>query len=182
MMMRLLYIFAIFMLLAFSSLIQAKAPLSNQQSLQQDAATTGISYQFVGQNLVIVVAQKKLQKIIPKLQKSGLIDKNLSLTEIGFYQSLLATTISMRFVASLIKNIYLTRHNTDLIHVDTYLLAPDIFGNKGKVLCYSFDFDRKLFQRINWQELQISNWKHIVSNFKASELCKNLVAGNPLSN
>jgi hypothetical protein len=175
-------LFSILLLFVFSPLIQANVPVSNQQLMQKNAtALPGISYQFVGQNLVIVVDQKRLMEIIPTLQKAGLIDANLSSTQIGFYQSLLATTVSMRFVASLIKKIYLTHSKTDIIHVDTYLLTPDIFGNNGKELCYSFDFDRKLFQKINWQQFQISNLQHIVSNFKASELCQNLIPINPMS-
>ena len=65
--------------------------------------------------------------------------------------------------------------------MSTYILAPDLYGNPGKEYCYSFDFDRELYQRINWERFQAENIKHIAPNFTTSEACQNLIDLNPTS-
>lgn len=161
-------------LVLFSTLSQAKNPDNKLQAPYQKGSTVGISYEFNGQELYVLIDPKEVLKTIPKLQKTGLIDRNLTKTEIGFYQSLLAGTASIPYVTNLIKTIYSKNNQINQISVYTYLLSPDLYGNTGKEPCYSFDFDRNLYQRINWANFQSNNIKRITSNFKTSDQCDNL--------
>lgn len=169
----------VFILIVFSSLSQANNSVSKQKASLQSGATVGISYEFSGQKLSFFIDQKELLKTIPKLQKTGFIDANLTPTEIGFYQSLLAATVSLGYATSIVKNIYLIDKDIDLIKVDAYLISPDLYGNTGKTFCYSFDFDRNLYQRINWKKFQADNIKLIAPNFRTSNVCQNLIGIDP---
>lgn len=165
----------IVILFVSSSFAQAK---SSFNSLQNSAAV-GITHQFSGKNLSILIDQQKMLRTIPKLQKAKVINPNLSKTEIDFYQSLFPATVSILYVSALVKNTYLTHSDIDQIHVDAYLLTVDLYGNNEKSLCYSFDFDRSLYQKINWKKFQADNLKHIALNFKTSNVCQNLMDINP---
>lgn len=147
----------------------------------QNRLPAGVTYELNGQNLSIVMDQKKLLQLVPKLQKAGSIDRMLTRTEMSFYQPLLAATVSLSYVTSIVKNIYLTQSNIDQLHVSTFLLATDLYGNFNKNPCYSFDFNRKLYQRINWSKFQSENMKAIAPNFKTAGLCRELRYVEPSS-
>ena len=164
----------VFILFLFSAFAEARNSSHKQESLYKNAATVGITHELSGQNLSIFINQNKLLTMISKLQRAGYVDQNLSKTEIGFYQTLLAANVSIRYTTDIVKNIYLTYPNVDQIHVNAYLSAQDLYGNNGKSICYSFDFDRKLYQKINWHTFQSDNIKQIAPNFKTSDLCYDL--------
>lgn len=166
------YIICIFILCIFSSCLHAENSSYNK--------TTGITTQLTGNNLAIVIDPKKLLKSVPKLQKTGHLDPLLTKAEVNFYQPLLVTTLSIRYVVNIIKNMYMTQQNLDEIHVNADILTTDQYGNNAKSFCYAFDFDRKLYQKINWEKFQAENINEIAPHFKMSDTCQNLMGINPI--
>jgi hypothetical protein len=173
--------YIIMFLILFSTTAAASSTLYKHRTVYTNAATIGITHKLSGQDLSFIIDQKKLLKFVPKLQKAGFIDPVLTTTEVSFYQPLLAASVSIPYITQIIKNIYSTNPNIDQIHVYAYLFARDLYGNNEKSYCYSFDFDRTLYQKINWKAFRPVNIKQIAPNFKTSDICRNLVETNPTS-
>ena len=89
--------------------------------------------------------------------------------------------VSIPYVSKLIQNIYSSDVKNNQIHVSSYLLTKDLYGNKTKVLCYSFHFSRQLYQKINWKTFQANNIIKIAPDFKASNGCEDIGETSPLS-
>lgn len=81
----------------------------------------------------------------------------------------------------MIKNLYDLNNKMDQIHIISYLLTTDLYGNEIKSFCYSFNFNRQLYQKINWKNFQSNNIVKIAPDFTVSEQCKALEVTSPLS-
>jgi hypothetical protein len=141
----------------------------------------GISHNFLKRDLSIFIDQHMIVKNIPRLQKAGLIDSNLSKAEVGFYEAELAAMISIPYASKMLQSLYSSNVQEDQIHVTSYLLTTDLYGNKAKKYCYSFNFNRQLYQKINWSNFHANNLVKIVPDFKASHDCKAIKESSPLS-
>ncbi len=173
---RLLLAIGSLILLALTSFVEANTQLHERQ--MNNGAMT---HEFTQQKLFIFVDQSKVVKLIPRLQKSGLIDRNLSKAEIEIYQPLLAAFVSIPYAVTLIRNYYARHPNTERIYVATYLVGIDLYGNnKAKTFCYSFEFDNDLYKRINWHNFHSINIIKIAPNFNVSDRCRGLKETNPL--
>lgn len=171
--MRLLPIFCILYVCTNSSVLAAK------QHTYRDAV--GLRHSFSKQELSIYIDQNKILKNIPYLQKTGIVDTNLSNTEAGFYATELAAQVSIPYVTKIIQKLYSSNVKVDQIYIMSYLLATDSYGNNTPSFCYSFTFNRQLYQKINWKNFQANNIVKIVPDFKVSDMCKALAETSPLS-
>ena len=172
-------IMAVCFLMVFSLFTQARNSLYNPKTLHQDSGAIGITQAFSNHKLFIMIDQEKLLKNSHKLQKSGILDPNLTKTEINIFQPVLAASISISYVANIVKTSYMTDAKVDKIHVDAYLFSPDLYGHHEKKFCYSFDFNRTLYQKINWEKFQGDNLKQIAPDFKTSQVCHDLKIISP---
>jgi hypothetical protein len=82
-------------------------------------------------------------------------------TMTGAYISSYATSI----ILSQIYNLY---NNLDTIKVKVYLNWNDQFGTSKRHLLYSFNFDRKLFEKINWDGFMPNDLSSVTHNFHFS--------------
>ena len=160
--------------LTFSSPAEVKKQPFYGQSL-------GITHNFSKQTLSIYIDQSKILKIIPRLQKAKLVESNLSYTEASFYETQLSAMISLLYITKIIQDLYSSNPKNDQIHVVSYLLSPDIYGNNSKTFCYSFKFNRQLYQKINWKNFQPNNLVNIALDFNVSYECKVIEESSLLS-
>ncbi|ARB91293.1 hypothetical protein [Legionella longbeachae] len=160
--------------LIFLSSAEAKEPSIYSQYI-------GITHHLSKSDLSVYIDQNKILKNSSKLQKKGIIDRNLTNTEISFYDTQLAAIASIPYVTQVIKNLYDLNNKKDQIHIISYLLTTDLYGNKIKSFCYSFNFNRQLYQKINWKNFQSNNIVKIAPDFTVSEQCKALEETSPLS-
>ncbi len=172
--MRFLNTFSSIIFLIFLSSVEAKEPSIYSQYI-------GITHNFSKSDLFVYMDQNKILKNISKLQQKGIIDRNLTNTEISFYETQLVAMASIPYVTQVIKSLYHSNNKKDQIHIIAYVLTTDLYGNKIKSFCYSFNFNRPLYQKINWQNFQSSNIVKIAPNFTVSEQCKALEQTNPSS-
>lgn len=175
--MRLLHSFGIIVISFFlnnSSLAETDSRVANGRSI-------GISHHFVKQDLFIFIDQKRIIKNLAKLQKTGLVDRNLSHAEVGFYEAELAAMVSIPYVAKMLQSLYSSGLQEEQIHVTSYLLTIDLYGNKTKNFCYSFNFNRDLYKKINWGSFQLNNLVKIAPDFETSHECKFIKETDPLS-
>lgn len=176
--MRLISVFCLIGIL-YSSLVTAR----NQHSSSPIDDSIGVSHTFSQPELFIYIDQNRILKNLHKLQKSGVIDANLSPTEADFYKIPLATTVSISYVAKIIHRLYFTTKDTNQINVKAYLITADLYGNnRAKSLCYSFNFNRALNQKINWNNFKINNLVQIAPDFKAFGVCRHLNETDSLNN
>ncbi|KTC93236.1 hypothetical protein [Legionella cincinnatiensis] len=160
--------------LIFLSCVEAKESSIYSPSI-------GITHNLSKSDLSVYIDQNKILKNISKLQKKGIVDRNLTNTEISFYETQLAAMSSIPYVTQLIKNLYHSNNKKDQIHIISYVLTTDLYGNKIKSFCYSFNFNRQLYQKINWKNFQANNIVKIAPDFAVSEQCKFLEETSPLS-
>ena len=154
---------------------QAENALGKLRYFYQHSKTVGITYQLEGQNLAVFVKTQTLLNSISALQKAVYINLQMNNTQADAYEPILAANLSINYVTSIVKAIYLRHDNLDLAHVNVYLFLPDRYGNNQKTFCYAFDFNRALYQKINWANFDANNIKFIAPNFKTSPVCEDLV-------
>lgn len=172
--MRFLSTFITLTFLMLLSFVEAKEPSIYSQYI-------GITHNLSKSDLYVYIDQNKILKNISKLQKKGIIDRNLTNTEISFYETQLVAMTSIPYITQVIKNLYHSNNKNDQIHIISYLLTTDLYGNNIKLFCYSFNFNRQLYQKINWQNFQANNIVKIAPDFTVSEQCKVIEQTSPSS-
>lgn len=152
-------------------------PQLNLQKPAQQAATippedfiatlkkAGVSYQITNGTLEINVDQKTALDNVSSLQLVDAIDPNITQDEVNTHPITYSGTIALYYTAQILINVYKIPTNNDL-HINIYLLTPNDFGNKDKHLIISFDFNRELFQKINWPNFPAQNLEKVTNNFK----------------
>lgn len=165
--------------IVLSSFSQAGHLAKKRPYLHPSTSISSITSEINGQYLSIYIDQKKFMDSLPRLQKMGALDANLTATEASFYKPLLPASVSVSYVANIVKNLYKSHPNLDQIKVRTYMRAPDSYGHVVNAACYSFDFNRRLYQQINWATFQPDNLREIAPNFNSSALCQEVIGTIP---
>lgn len=164
------YIILIFTICPYMS--YANSPSLNPQDLDQALALTGIAYKQAGQNLEVTIEKNRALNAIPAMQQAGTVNPALTLTDINLLPvSLAASVVGMQFTTWIINYIYKTNTSIDNLHVQVYLSSAD--ENNTKQLCYSFDFNRSMYDKINWRNFTSVNLANDSSNFTISDWCMN---------
>lgn len=143
----------------------------DQDNFVQAIAALGVTYSLSGDELDIVVDQQQAIDAIPSMQKIGVINPDITQTEIDLMPvthsladiGLAATTNILSYI---FQNSYIYQ-----LHVDTFLSYTDDYGHYVKVPCYSFDFDRDLYNRIDWNNFSGDNLIRIAPNIDFSSWC-----------
>lgn len=139
------------------------------QGLDQSFAFAGVTYKQTGQNLDITVEQNKALNAIPVLQKTGAVNPSLTPMDVSLLPiSLSASVVGMQFTTWIINSLYKTNNALDNLHVQVYLSSAT---DNVKQLCYSFDMNRGIYNRINWNNVNAVNLVTESANYVISDWC-----------
>ena len=136
----------------------------------------GIAVERSGQNLDITIDQEKaLSNGISLFESAGSIESGKFTQKdiLNIPVTIASTVVGMLFTIGIIHNMYSPQNDVDELHFNVFLLSPDGRGNNEKQLCYSFDFNRGIFKKIDWDNFDLSNFLLIAPNFTYSAWCIN---------
>lgn len=136
-----------------------------QHQINEFLASSGIFYVAKNDLVEITVDENKAIAAVPNLQSSNIINSEITETFINNYPEVSAANVGLIMTGSII-SYYYANSKADLTHFKVYLLQPDDYGNINKKLLISFDFNRNLFNKINWTNFDNAKLAKVALNFK----------------
>jgi hypothetical protein len=140
----------------------------NHHEFQNSLNNFGISYTLNKNVVEIDINQDKALESVPSMQTSGMMNPDITQTEINTNPVMYAGLIGLVFSGLIVNDVYTTTNSDNLIFKG-YLLSADDYGNMKKHLTYTFAFSRNLFNKINWKNFSTNGIPKIAPNFKFSE-------------
>lgn len=110
---------------------------------------------------------------IDELKKKNLVNPEVTQTFINTYPILAASYVTALGTGYIIHNIYFIYDQLNDLKVKVYLLWNDQYGTPQKHLIYTFNFDRRIYEKINWVYFRPENLKTVVPNFHYSAWYQN---------
>lgn len=126
-------------------------------------------------NLNIRIDENKLLAAIPTLQQAGLMNPDINQTAINLMPISLSSVLAQEISLATLMFMY-PNSQVDQIHVNSYLRMPDDYGHMEDHLMHSFSFNRKLYNRIDWQNFLPDKLAKIAPGFKYSRWALSKVA------
>lgn len=149
--------------------VSAAEPANAAANLKQNIASIGITYDQMKQNVDIVIDQRKTIAALPTLTSHGLIS-NIAPNDIATAPlSLSVALIGISFTVVIIDSIFSHNNDLDSIHVQTYVLPA---GSQEKKLCYSFDYSRAMYEKMDMDNLTPKAFMLNTPSFTFSPWCK----------
>lgn len=145
--------------------LQAPAPHIDPAALVAAMQRVGVSHEQIGNHVNVVADELAVLSAIPELQRLGVVNTNISHNDINSHPVTLSGAIAMMYASSILPVLY-QNNSVDDLHVTVYLHGADEYGKEIKMAMMSFDFDRKLNEKINWNSFQAQNILKVASNFK----------------
>jgi len=130
----------------------------------------GANYKLDGNILIVNIDKDNVVNSIPLALKAKdvIYSKNVTQQDLESHPvtaSLVAALKATSFILPLIYNDY---PKLDNIHVEVYLNHTDVYGNEVKDLFFSFNMDKALKNKINWNNFQAADSSKVFTNFQFS--------------
>lgn len=161
-----------FLILCFLSLSFCCSLHAAETTIQDELAKRGITYELDGDQLAITIDQNKALATIPELQRRGMLPKNITKRDLEKMPITAAIeAVGMSFTVVIIHTIYDSNPKLDKLHVVAYFnpVNASIFSRKKE--CFSFDFDRDKYAKINWDDITTKDFMLITDNFSLAQWC-----------
>lgn len=155
---------------------EKEAAANQEETLKKNLAASGVTFSINNKNMEIVIDAVKTLNTIPKLQELGYINKNIKQADVTRSPIILTFMIGMLFTAVIVHHEYVVNNNMDAMKVKAYMLIPDKKGKNIKQACYSFDFNRAIFNKVNWNGISEGGFAKVSRNFALSEWCYKVIA------
>lgn len=127
----------------------------------------GTSYTIDGNNVNIIINKDQALAAIPVLQKTGEINPDITQDQLTSNSTKYAGFAGLFATAGIVPYIY-KNSNLDVLNFNGYLMEADDYGNTHKKPLFSFSFDRKLFNKINWENFKAASLEKVAYSFKLS--------------
>lgn len=138
-----------------------------QKNFVQNLEASGITFNQSGTNLDITIDQVKALNTIPKLKTLGYLSEKVTQEVVNQKPTELAFMIGTIFTTVLIPYIYETNSSTDKLHITGYMLSP----KDGKQPCFSLDFNRALYNKIDWNKFSDADLMKTAPNYTIVDWC-----------
>lgn len=118
-------------------------------------------------NIDIRFNENTLIGAIPALQRAGLFNPDISQTAINLAPISMSSVLVQEIGVTTLMFVY---QNTaaDKITMNSYLQVANDYGHLEDHLATSFSFDRKLYQKIDWNNFQLTSFPKVAHGFKYS--------------
>jgi hypothetical protein len=140
-----------------------------QDSFMKNLAAVGIGYTQTIDKIDITIDENKTVNAIPSLEHAGVIptiaDVDLKRSPFG----MAITVVGVSFTAIILDSLYLKDPKLDKIHVQAYVIPH---ASHEKQLCYSFEYDRGLYKKIDLNTLTPKNFMMNTPYFAFSDWCR----------
>lgn len=146
-----------------SEIMQHMAHIDSVQFIES-LQKAGISYERTEQGLDIIANQQLMLATLPTLQQLGALNSGLDIKEVNAHPITYSGAIALHFTNLIIPYVYKNNFAGDM-KINIYLSSPDNFGNLQKHLLMSFNFNKDLYNKINWDNFVPQNLVKVAPNF-----------------
>lgn len=119
-------------------------------------------------NMKIVLKKSDLIDKVPVLQKLGILNPDITQTRINQQPNLIAMTFAVSMAPVVTKELYDSQQGVDKCHFVQFLDDVDDYGHDEQIEMFSYNFNRKLHKRVNWDNFDSKNLMKIAPGFHFS--------------
>jgi hypothetical protein len=167
---------AVLLTLCLSNGVAAETPLLTRQILEAYGFSTEQPQGMTPCVFKLLLDQTRFNEIMPRLLEKGMLGIGQTLEAANHHFASMETIWSVSIMAALVKQTYQADPKIDRCRFEGHFLVPDDYGHAQDQLAYSFDFDRPLFKRIDWDRMEARSLMKIGKQFHLSDWVKHEVA------
>jgi hypothetical protein len=141
------------------------------QTMKENVASIGITFNQAGQNLDIEMDQAKVLASIPMLEQDKAIPE---IDEADLKNAPLSVSIyaiGITFSVAILTGTFANDSSLNNLHVTMNVIPSD---GTAKQSCFSFDYTRDLYMKLD-MGITTNEFINKAPNFKFSEYCKNMM-------
>jgi len=149
------------------------SPLFADRTQLASALTSrGIVYELNDQKLIITIDETKAIETIPELQKKGVLPKDVTQKDIAAKPVTAAVeAVGMNFTFVLVRAAFQNDPSLNQLHVEAFFVPANAGIFSRDKPCFSFDFDRATYDKINWTKINSKDFIDLTTNFAYQQWC-----------
>jgi len=117
----------------------------------------------------LTLDQTRFNEIMPRLLEKGMLGNGESLQTANQHFTGMETVWSLSIMAALVQQTYRLNPKVDRCAFEGRFLVPDDYGHSRDQPAYTFDFDRALYKRIDWDRMEARNLMKVAKRFRFSD-------------
>jgi hypothetical protein len=153
----------------------ARANLNPHDDLQAVLMTIGVTQTTdrtkTPRQTVITLDRNALIAALRRKEESGLLNPIFTAGYIDTHKNSLAIVTGIVHSAMEVDDAY-RNTNLDRSHMLVVMVSADDYGHRQKIPLFSFDFNRALYNEIDWEQFDPANMPKVALNFRYSPWAK----------
>jgi hypothetical protein len=135
----------------------------------QNVAAAGITFKHVADKLDVTIDEKAAVTALPSLEAEGVIPKIAPLDIKRAPLGMSVAVVGVSFTVVILDSIYAGKIDTDKLQVQVFVLPR---GSAQKQLCYSFDYDRAEYAKMDLNTLTPKSFMLTTPGFTFTDWCR----------
>lgn len=145
---------------------RARLPSEMLEGLRANAIDVEMRRDRGRQIMDLTVRVQDFVEILPRLQARGMMNPDLSATAARTRAFSLAAVYAQQWAGTLLEPLYRDNRGIDALTVRVHEAFPDDFGHMRREMVLSFEFDRRLYERINWENFELHRLPRVAQNHR----------------
>jgi hypothetical protein len=160
---------ALAFLICLSGVSLADHPVMTDEILQTYGFSTVQSLEANPCAFKLTLDQTRFNEIMPRLIEKGMLGNGESLQAANQHFTGMEIVWSVSMMSALVQQTYRLNPKTDRCTFEGRFLVPDNYGHAQDKPGYTFDFDRALYKRIDWDRMEARNLMKVAHRFHISD-------------
>jgi hypothetical protein len=135
----------------------------------ENVAAAGITFNHVAGKLDVTIDEKVAVAALPSLEAEGVIPKIAPLDIKRAPLGMSVAVVGVSFTVVILDSIYAGKIDTDKLQVQVFVLPT---GSVQKQLCYSFDYDRAEYSKMDLNTLTPKSFMLTTPGFTFTDWCR----------
>ena len=151
-----------------SDQIQSNSQLRTQNRFIKNLMAVGITFKQSGNNIDITIDEQKTLNAFPILESQGIVSKQDVEASIKAPLSVSVVLVGVSSSIRILNNFFKNNNSLEKIHINGYVIP---LNRKSKKSCYSFEYDRNAFNKLNLNILTPRHFVNSTIGFVFSDWC-----------
>jgi hypothetical protein len=147
----------------------SKTTKSAEDKFIETVAAAGVTYKQLPGELDITIDEKTAVAALPGLQAEGVIPKIAAADIARAPLGMSVAVVGVSFTVVILDAAYAGNTTTDALHVQAFVVPT---GSKQKQLCYTFNFDRSTYQKMDLNTLTPKSFMLTTPEFTFTDWCR----------
>jgi hypothetical protein len=160
---------ALAFLICLSRISLADTPVMTDEILKTYGFSNVQSLEASPCALKLTLDQTTFNEIMPLLMEKGMLGNGESLQAANQHFTGMEIVWSVSMMSALVQQTYRLNPKTDRCTFEGRFLVPDKYGHAQDKPAYTFDFDRALYKRIDWDRMEARNLMKVSKSFHISD-------------